>query len=88
MLLSNSSQCALNYAFVELRNPEHPQDIRLAFYLDDGTLEARLSCLVSSAEAVGTLKMLRRGETVNLAGRFTKRQLVNMSRYTSNVLTA
>ena len=76
------------YMDIEIRDEENPDNVRHAFFANDGTLYGRLTVLVSPAEAAEIIERLRRGETIRLPGRFTKQQLVDMSAYRVNERTA
>ncbi len=80
----------LEYMDIEIRNIEagKESDIRHGFYVNDGSLHARLTIFVGAAEATEIIDRLYRGETVHLPGSFTKQQLVDMSTNLSRVRTA
>jgi hypothetical protein len=79
---------SLEYMEIEIKDVENPDDIRHAFYVNDGTLHARLNTLVSAEEASGILAGLDRGETIRLPGLYTKRQLLDMNAYKDEHRTA
>jgi hypothetical protein len=71
----------LEYLEITIKDVENPEDVRHAFYLNDGTLHARLANLVSVAEATEFLAGIRRDETICLSGHFTRQQLLDMNAY-------
>jgi hypothetical protein len=78
----------LAYMKIEIKDIENPDDVRRAFYVNDGNLLACLTALMSAEEASQVLAGIRRDETIRLPGRFTKQQLLDMNAYRGELRTA